>query len=656
MLNSHFSKSSAIFKKTSVLVGLVILLTAIACQNPSSSAETVSSMGSISGKAVYLDQSDNSGIIVSAESVNSAGQTAAVSAALAGNATSQREPLSRAIVAQATTDASGNYTLKNLAAGSYTLYASSNNSLEKAVYTGVTVTAGKSVSASDLTLTATGSISGSAKLGTATTGNLGIVVYIAGTSYAAMVADDGSYTISGVPVGTSYSLVASYPGYSASAPQTVAVSAGATTTAMAISLSTTISLDKTSATITIGGGSLALVATVGSPTANVSWSSDKPTIASVTSTGIVTPLTVGTANITATAGTSSATCTLTVDEFFVSGSLQSSSGDYPATWKNGVWTVLSTPSSQPYGRTSGQNTFGTDVYIAGYVTNMGKSIPSGFVEDTTPVYWKNGTRLSLSVPSGYTITTSNFLWLQPNFDTSGNLYIRGNMTKSNGSGTVPGYWYNGTWYQMSMTLSDGVATAGMIGGEAIATDGTIYFCGDLVDPVSGYPVPVYWTVSGGTSTLVGQISLGASATSIASHGATAICMSWIPDLTFNLQLFQSNGNVQPAFWTKDSVTLATTDGNTSYWNACSTPWGILSQVATAEPAYGLNWQIISLPGVGQSSWVNSTSYDSVNIYNAGESYANGHNSPVIWINGTAKIISTGSYDGGWISQMWPINF
>jgi hypothetical protein len=43
----------------------------------------------------------------------------------------------------------------------------------------------------------------------AASGNLGIMVYIAGSSYAAMTEDTGAYTISGVPVGASYVLVAS---------------------------------------------------------------------------------------------------------------------------------------------------------------------------------------------------------------------------------------------------------------------------------------------------------------------------------------------------------------------------------------------------------------------------------------------------------------
>jgi len=76
-------------------------------------------------------QSDHSGIIIGAESVDGAGRTIAVRQAIAKGTVG-----SRAIAAQATTDASGAYALTGLAAGTYTVYASSRDSLEKAVATG----------------------------------------------------------------------------------------------------------------------------------------------------------------------------------------------------------------------------------------------------------------------------------------------------------------------------------------------------------------------------------------------------------------------------------------------------------------------------------------------------------------------------------------
>ena len=74
--------------------------------------------------------------------------------------------------------------------------------------TEVEVLAGESVTAGDLNLTPVGDIAGRATLAGAATGNLGIMVFLAGTSYSAMTDDAGSYTISGVPAGTGYVLVA----------------------------------------------------------------------------------------------------------------------------------------------------------------------------------------------------------------------------------------------------------------------------------------------------------------------------------------------------------------------------------------------------------------------------------------------------------------
>jgi hypothetical protein len=223
------------YKKCLYYLGacLIVALALMGCQIPSepASGSTSPTTGSISGLAVYKGQSNDSGIVISVDSVNGSGQSLSIRRSI-----TTRSLVSRAIVAQATTDPSGAYTLTDLAPGTYTVYASSPNSLEQAVSTGVSVTAGKEVTASELDLTATGAISGTATLGGATAGNLGILVYIAGTSYCALTRDDGTFTISGVPVGTGYLLVASYQGYGTSSPETVSVASAATTAAPSISL------------------------------------------------------------------------------------------------------------------------------------------------------------------------------------------------------------------------------------------------------------------------------------------------------------------------------------------------------------------------------------------------------------------------------------
>ena len=211
-------RSKAYMCLVSSLSALLAAGLALGCSSGLNS--TASTAGSISGRAIYSNQSDSGGIIITAESANS-GKTAYVRALEAGS-----RSVTRAIAAQVTTASTGVYLLSNLSPGTYTVYASSKNSLEKAVTTNVTVTAGKDVSASDLNLTATGSISGTISISGVSP--LGAVVFVAGTSYAAFTDSSGSYAISAVPVGASYSLYAEKGSYDASA--TVSVAAGATTT------------------------------------------------------------------------------------------------------------------------------------------------------------------------------------------------------------------------------------------------------------------------------------------------------------------------------------------------------------------------------------------------------------------------------------------
>jgi hypothetical protein len=154
--------------------------------------------GEIAGRALFSGVSDNSGIVITAE-VTSRNIEAQV--ALLRSSESE-------LAAQGVTDSSGAFILSGIPPGTYTVYASSRNSLEKAVVTSVEVVAGERALAGDLSLTPVGDIAGKATLDGAASGNIGIMVYLAGTSWSAMTTDSGSYIISGVPIGTAYQLVA----------------------------------------------------------------------------------------------------------------------------------------------------------------------------------------------------------------------------------------------------------------------------------------------------------------------------------------------------------------------------------------------------------------------------------------------------------------
>ena len=77
------------------------------------------------------------------------------------------------------------------------------------------------------------------------------------------------------------------------------------------SSSETLSLDKTTASVTVGN-TVTITATASGGSGSVSWSSSDTDIATVTSAGVVTGVAAGTAAITATYGSKTATCTVTV--------------------------------------------------------------------------------------------------------------------------------------------------------------------------------------------------------------------------------------------------------------------------------------------------------------------------------------------------------
>ena len=115
---------------------------------------------------------------------------------------------SRIVAGNTVTSADGSYLFENLAEGTYTVYAASPYSSEKAVCTNVVVRAAETTIAENLSLTATGSIAGRITVDYSYSGNAGFLVFIAGTSYMAVTDNYGNYKISDVPAGNGYMVVA----------------------------------------------------------------------------------------------------------------------------------------------------------------------------------------------------------------------------------------------------------------------------------------------------------------------------------------------------------------------------------------------------------------------------------------------------------------
>ena len=218
------------------LAALVLCICA-ACEDGNSPNPTTAT-GSISGNAYFKNADSHAGITVTLEQTDGLRSAAAIQAAkrIASGAISEGEArsisASRLAAAYTKTGADGSYVFSDVAPGVYTVYASSPDSLEKAMaVNNVYLEAGKSVTALDLNLTSVGSIAGRVLLDGRENGSLGFLVCVAGTSYMAATGDDGGFVISGVPAGEGYLVIiikGSYTAVWTATPQSV--SGGQTTT------------------------------------------------------------------------------------------------------------------------------------------------------------------------------------------------------------------------------------------------------------------------------------------------------------------------------------------------------------------------------------------------------------------------------------------
>ncbi len=130
------------------------------------------------------------------------------------------------------TDEAGNFAFSDVNEGIYNVVAQAD-SYRSAVKYDLTVTRGNTVTVS-LTLTATGEISGTAVVPQGAN-PLGIIAFVAGTSYGAFTDSSGSFKISGIPVGT-YTLSFSGQGFALQTVTAVNVKAGQTTAIGSVSL------------------------------------------------------------------------------------------------------------------------------------------------------------------------------------------------------------------------------------------------------------------------------------------------------------------------------------------------------------------------------------------------------------------------------------
>lgn len=217
---------SIIRASVTLLAEILLILMLTGCPNPTLLTGTPKGTGSITGIVVSETGTTIAGVTVTAE------QTDGIKS-LSTQRKMEGAPPAKSIVAQTMTDLNGSFTLSGLLPGIYTLNVSVPEAQAKAV-TGVTVLEGQTVTTGTLQVRKTGDIAGKVMLSD-NTDPLGIVVFIAGTSFSAMTDVEGNFRIIDVPTGTGYVLVASRVGYDSSIT-TVDVAVRSTTTVSPMTL------------------------------------------------------------------------------------------------------------------------------------------------------------------------------------------------------------------------------------------------------------------------------------------------------------------------------------------------------------------------------------------------------------------------------------
>ncbi len=172
----------------------------VGCKEPMQ-VDTSVNYGSIKGKVLYSNENVNNHSGIQITLVSTDGLRTTEYSSSRGIATK-----ARSVKDIRTSNISGEYSFENIPVGVYTIYASSNSSLEKAVATNIVVKGKQTVIANDLNLTATGSIKGCIVIDGSTNGTLGLDVFIAGTSFDGKVGIDGSFELTGIPAKTGYVL------------------------------------------------------------------------------------------------------------------------------------------------------------------------------------------------------------------------------------------------------------------------------------------------------------------------------------------------------------------------------------------------------------------------------------------------------------------
>ena len=159
-------------RKLTWFTALVAVIALTACSTQDIDSPSISSdTGSISGKALFNNSTSHSGITVLLEQTDGLRSSSVFLAVQNIALNAESISLSRSVTAATQTATDGSYSFTGLEPGLYTIYASSQNSKEKAVAVNISLEAGKAVTVADLNLTAVGSVIGRVQLDGKATGN-----------------------------------------------------------------------------------------------------------------------------------------------------------------------------------------------------------------------------------------------------------------------------------------------------------------------------------------------------------------------------------------------------------------------------------------------------------------------------------------------------
>ena len=189
-------------------LAVVLALVFTSCSDPldlpyEKNEQTSGITGAVTGRVIITDtQTGIGGVNITLENSNGVFSVSVLSANIGITNGTRSINGSRSAAANTTTAADGSFTLSNIPAGNYFLYASSQNSLEKAIRTNVTVTANQTINTGILPLTPVGSINGKITLDSASDNVWGFIVSVAGTSLMAMTDIEGNFEINGIPSGS----------------------------------------------------------------------------------------------------------------------------------------------------------------------------------------------------------------------------------------------------------------------------------------------------------------------------------------------------------------------------------------------------------------------------------------------------------------------